>query len=44
MNECCEIRAEVPEGQRRVLLIVLWINVAMFVAEFGLGLRESCGP
>jgi len=38
MKDCCEIRAEVPEGQRRVLLIVLWINVAMFVAEFGLGL------
>jgi cation diffusion facilitator family transporter len=37
MKDCCEIRAEVPAGQRRVLLIVLWINVAMFVAEFGLG-------
>jgi Co/Zn/Cd efflux system component len=33
MKECCEITAEFTGGQRRVLRIVLWINVAMFLAE-----------
>ena len=32
MDECCEIR-EVPRQQRRLLYIVLWINVVMFVVE-----------
>ena len=32
MDDCCEIR-EVPREQRRVLHIVLWINVAMFLVE-----------
>jgi cation diffusion facilitator family transporter len=38
MMECCEIRADVPFAQRRVLHIVLWINAVMFVAELGAGL------
>ena len=33
MTDCCEIRAHVPEQQRRVLQIVLWINLAMFLGE-----------
>jgi len=32
MDECCEVR-EVPREQRRVLHLVLWINVAMFFVE-----------
>jgi len=38
MKECCEIRSDVPERQRRVLQVVLWINAAMFLGEFGAGL------
>lgn len=38
MDECCEIRSEVPAHQRRVLRIVLSVNVIMFAAEFGAGL------
>lgn len=38
MKECCEIRSDVPERQRRVLRVVLWINAAMFLGEFGAGL------
>src|SRR5262245_16737115 len=34
MKECCSIPADVPERQRRVLQIVLWINLGMFLAEF----------
>ena len=34
---CCDMRVDVPERQRRMLLVVLWINAAMFVAEFGAG-------
>lgn len=34
MRECCEVRAEIPERQRRVLQIVLSINVVMFLVEF----------
>jgi Co/Zn/Cd efflux system component len=32
MDDCCEVH-EVPRAQRSVLTKVLWINVAMFVAE-----------
>lgn len=39
MRECCEVRADVPERQRRVLQIVLAVNAAMFVTELGWGLR-----
>jgi cation diffusion facilitator family transporter len=38
MDECCEIRADVPAHQRRVLHIVLWLNSVMFIAEFGAGI------
>ena len=37
MDECCEIR-EIPQEQRRVLHLVLWINVAMFLVESIAGL------
>ena len=33
MKDCCEVRSDIPERQRRVLHVVLWINVAMFLAE-----------
>ena len=33
VKDCCEVRVDVPERQRRVLQVVLWINVAMFLAE-----------
>jgi Co/Zn/Cd efflux system component len=33
VKECCEVRTDIPERQRRVLHVVLWINVAMFLAE-----------
>lgn len=39
MRECCEVRAEVPERQRRVLQIVLGVNAAMFVVELVAGIR-----
>jgi Co/Zn/Cd efflux system component len=32
MDECCEVR-EIPSEQRRVLHVVLWINVLMFLVE-----------
>jgi Co/Zn/Cd efflux system component len=37
MKECCEIR-DIPRRQRRVLQIVLAINLAMFLAELVAGL------
>jgi Co/Zn/Cd efflux system component len=37
MDECCEVR-EIPGAQRRVLQIVLVINVAMFLGESVAGL------
>jgi Co/Zn/Cd efflux system component len=40
VKDCCEI-AEVAAGQRRVLHVVLWINAAMFVAEFVAGLMAE---
>lgn len=36
MKDCCEV-ADIPREQRRVLLVVFWINTVMFVAEFGAG-------
>ena len=33
MKDCCEVRADIPEQKRRVLRIVLWINIAMFLME-----------
>ena len=38
MDECCEIRPNVPADQRRVLQVVLWLNGLMFIAESGAGL------
>ena len=38
MDQCCEIRTTVPAHQRRVLHVVLWLNVLMFIGEFGAGL------
>src|SRR2546425_6268226 len=38
MDECCDFRSDIPERQRRVLTIVLWINAVMFVVEFVAGL------
>jgi Co/Zn/Cd efflux system component len=37
MQPCCEVHP-VQQRQRRVLRVVLWINVAMFIVEFGAGL------
>ena len=37
MDECCEIH-EVPSGQRRVLHLVLWVNVGMFLIESVFGI------
>jgi len=34
MRECCEVSADIPGGQRRVLQVVLAINVVMFLIEF----------
>ena len=34
MRECCEVRVDIPERQRRVLQIVLSINAVMFLVEF----------
>ena len=39
MRDCCEIRHDVPERQRRVLQVVLAVNAAMFVVELGAGIR-----
>ena len=39
VRDCCEVRDHVPEGQRRVLQAVLWLNAAMFVVELSAGLR-----
>lgn len=38
MKDCCEVMADVSAEQRRVLQFVLWINVGMFLIEFGAGL------
>jgi cation diffusion facilitator family transporter len=38
MKDCCEVMTDVSVEQRRVLRIVLWINVGMFLVEFGAGL------
>jgi len=38
MKDCCDITARLTERQRRVLRVVLWINLTMFVVEFVTGL------
>src|SRR5215467_12889577 len=37
MKDCCEVRADIPERQRRVLRVVLWINITMFLMEYVAG-------
>jgi Co/Zn/Cd efflux system component len=37
VKDCCEI-GPIQERQRRILMVVLWINAAMFIGEFGAGL------
>lgn len=41
MTDCCEVRSDVPAGQRRLLWTVLAINAAMFLAESVGGLLAS---
>ena len=36
MKDCCEIRTEVPERQRSVLLAVLWINSASVCSGYAI--------
>jgi Co/Zn/Cd efflux system component len=38
VRECCEVRVDVPERQRRLLWIVLSINAAMFLVELVAGI------
>jgi Co/Zn/Cd efflux system component len=38
VTECCEVRVDVPERQRRLLWVVLCINGAMFLVEFIAGI------
>ena len=38
MKDCCEVRVDVPERQRRLLWIVLCINGAMFLVELIAGI------
>ncbi len=33
MRDCCDVRADIPERQRRVFGIVLCINIMMFLVE-----------
>jgi len=40
MDECCDFRSDIPERQRRILTIVLWINAVMFVVELVAGLAS----
>lgn len=41
MKDCCEIRSDVPDGQRRVLWVALGINAAMFLVESTAGVLGS---
>jgi Co/Zn/Cd efflux system component len=38
VKECCEVRVDVPERQRRLLWVVLCINGAMFLVELIAGI------
>jgi Co/Zn/Cd efflux system component len=38
MKDCCDVRTDIPERQRRILQFVLWINVGMFLVEFIAGI------
>ena len=41
MKDCCEVRGDIPERQRRLLQAVLCINAGMFLAEFVPGVLAS---
>jgi Co/Zn/Cd efflux system component len=41
VKECCEVRVDVPERQRRLLWVVLCINGAMFLVELIAGITAS---
>src|ERR1041385_9049716 len=41
MKDCCEVRTDIPERQRRVLQVVLGINAAMFMIEAAAGVRAN---
>jgi len=41
MDQCCEIRTDLPDHQRTVLRVVLWLNALMFLVEFGAGLAAN---
>ena len=41
MKDCCEVRTDIPERQRRVLQVVLGINAAMFLIEAAAGVRAN---
>lgn len=41
MRDCCEVRVDVPERQRRLLRVVLCINAAMFLVELIAGITAS---
>jgi len=41
VTECCEVRVDVPERQRRLLWAVLCINGAMFLVELIAGIAAS---
>ena len=41
MKDCCEVRADIPERQRRVLRVVLWINIGMFLTEVIAGILAN---
>src|SRR5688572_33285977 len=38
MKDCCDITARLTERQRRVLRVVLWLHLTMFVLGFVTGL------
>ena len=38
MKDCCEVTADYTARQRRVLRVVLWINIVMFLVEATAGL------
>jgi len=40
MDECGDLRADIPERLRRILTLALWINAVMFVVEFVAGLAS----
>jgi Co/Zn/Cd efflux system component len=41
VKDCCEVRVDVPERQRRLLWVVLCINGAMFLVELIAGITAS---